>query len=430
MSELADALDTDSRSPLRRALEEAIANEGGSMKDYTVLDVSNDPFRVDTPARHRDGGWLATTAQDLGLGDRRIHLRGLHYMVIGRPKPDGTSYTNTDEDWAWLSTDAVKAARWLGYLPFEQIVDQRNSPPVVQIFERYKPWPYINVGINVEISGDVEPRVGIASWEGTQPYKLVIFGEKSSLGDVLAPIANNHEADLYLPTGEVSDTLIHTMAKIGAEDGRPMVVLYFSDCDPAGWQMSISVARKLQAFKTLLFPDLEFEMHRVALTPAQVRQYDLPITPLKESERRGDKWKEAYGVEQTEIDALASLRPDLLRRIARDAITPFYDRTLHSRSYKAQEDWRREAQAIVDDNLDPDLQAQLRTEANEKLVSMKAAIDEINDQLRIDADDFDLPEIVIPEAELDGDQPEPLFDSQWSFAEQCQALIDSKAYRT
>ena len=31
------------------------------------------------------------------------------------------------------------------------------------------------------------------------------------------------------------------------------------------------------------------------------------------------------GVEQTEIDALASLRPDLLRQIARDAIAPFYD---------------------------------------------------------------------------------------------------------
>ena len=42
------------------------------------------------------------------------------------------------------------------------------------------------------------------------------------------------------------------------------------------------------------------------------------------------------GVEQTEIDALASLQPDLLREIARDAIAPFYDATLDQRVIEAQ----------------------------------------------------------------------------------------------
>jgi hypothetical protein len=27
-----------------------------------------------------------------------------------------------------------------------------------------------------------------------------------------------------------------------------MVVLYFSDCDPSGWNMAVEVGRKLQAF--------------------------------------------------------------------------------------------------------------------------------------------------------------------------------------
>ena len=34
-----------------------------------------------------------------------------------------------------------------------------------------------------------------------------------------------------------------------ARDGRPMVVFYFSDCDPSGWQMPVSLYRKLQALK-------------------------------------------------------------------------------------------------------------------------------------------------------------------------------------
>jgi hypothetical protein len=44
--------------------------------------------------------------------------------------------------------------------------------------------------------------------------------------------------------------------------------------------------------------------------------------------------------------------------------------------------------------------------------------------------DFRLPAPEIPDAEVDGspDAP-PLLDSAWDFAEQCQRLIDSKAYR-
>jgi hypothetical protein len=53
-------------SPLHAALDKVIAEEGGSLKDFTVLASQNDPFRVDTPARHRDGEWLAIAARDWG----------------------------------------------------------------------------------------------------------------------------------------------------------------------------------------------------------------------------------------------------------------------------------------------------------------------------------------------------------------------------
>jgi hypothetical protein len=191
--------------PLRRVQLAAAEHAGCSMNDLTVLSVQNDPFRYDTAAGHRDGAWLANTARDLGLGDRKIHLRGLHYMVIGQPKPDGAPYTNTDKDWLWLSGSAGQSARWLRYLPFDQIVDQRNSAPDVRIFTRPEPWPYLTVGIHVDIpdADELTPRVDVDDFTGTQPYKLVMFGEKSSLSDVLAPLAEQYEADLYLPTGEI-----------------------------------------------------------------------------------------------------------------------------------------------------------------------------------------------------------------------------------
>jgi hypothetical protein len=50
----------------------------------------------------------------------------------------------------WLSGDAGKAARWLGYIDFEQIVDQRNAAPDVTRFVEPTPEAYLNVGLDVE----------------------------------------------------------------------------------------------------------------------------------------------------------------------------------------------------------------------------------------------------------------------------------------
>ena len=54
-----------------------------------------------------------------------------------------------------------------------------------------------------------------------QAFHFVIFGEKCSLEDVVLPIAGQFEADLYLPTGEICDTLVYQIAKEANEtDGR------------------------------------------------------------------------------------------------------------------------------------------------------------------------------------------------------------------
>jgi hypothetical protein len=155
---------------------------------------------------------------------------------------------------------------------------------------------------------------------------------------------------LLLPTGEISDTQIAEMAERAVNDpaGRPAVVLSFSDFDPSGYQMPISVARKLQALRDLLYPTLDIQLHPVALTLDQVQRLELPSTPLKETEQRSDKWREAMNHEQTEIDALAALDPEELTRNAREAIKPFYDSTLAYRTVEAQEAWQDEAQELAE----------------------------------------------------------------------------------
>lgn len=425
------------RGRLRQAIEDAATRYRVPLKDLTVLAPQNDPFRVDTDRRHRDGEWLAITARDLGLADRKIHLRGLHYAIIGRPRPDGRPYANTAADWHWLGNDAGKAARWLGYLAFDQIVDMRNAAPIIRTYDGPTGAPVGHAACRVDVDIPAVPEVNPLPYltdfpwgDERQPYRLVLIGEKSSLDDVLAPIAERYSADLYLPSGEASDSMLHGMAAAAAADGRPLVVLYFADSDPSGWQMPISVARKLQAFKVGLFPDLIFEVHRVALTPDQVRAYGLPSTPLKPTELRGEDWRAATGTAQTEIDALASLRPDLLREITHEAIRPFYDHTLAARTREVRDEWAAAARDAIEAQAGQAV-AEQRAAAVARFDGLRAEVDEINERLSDAMAGVSLPDPPpVPGATVTGQaQTPPLIDSRWSFLDQCRRLADSKEYR-
>jgi len=238
------------------------------------------------------------------------------------------------------------------------------------------------------------------------------------------------QADLYLPTGEISDTLLYRIADDGNDDGRPMVVFCLADCDPAGHQMPVSIGRKLQAFRDLLFPKLRFEVVPVALSVDQVRELGLPSTPLKETEARADRWRGAFNVEQTEIDALATLRADVLREILERAFDPYFDRTLQGRVTLAEDEWNRRAEEVLREQIDQKNLEALRAEAADRLAELDSAIADINERLQLAAADrFDLPEIEVPEPEVNEDagrQALVSFDDDWVAA--TRALIARKQY--
>jgi hypothetical protein len=420
---------------LRAVLEAARAEERCSREALTVLD--RDPYRLDTPAGHRDGAWIAEQVERTFGPLRRFHWRGLHYAMVVRGdalKPNGETYVNTADDWEWLCETAGKAARWLGYVSFERIVDRRNDDPVIHRAGRVTPYPFLAASLHVDIPdvSDIEPYVGMSNFTGRQPYSLAIFGEKASLEDVLLPVAQRYEADLYLPTGEISDTLLWRMAKDGAADGRPLVIFTVSDFDPAGHQMPVSIGRKLQALRDLSFPGLEIEIVPTALTAEQVRRFGLPSTPLKEAEKRADKWREVFGIEQTEIDALLIPRPRELARIVEAAIEPYYDESLSRRVRATEQAWRAAAQEAVDAEIDHDALDELSESAAERLEALKQEIDAINDRIRGIVAAIELPPTpAVPEPEIGAEKlgrRAPLVSSSQSWAEATQALKIRKSY--
>ena len=239
------------------------------------------------------------------------------------------------------------------------------------------------------------------------------------------------DADLYLPSGEISDTLVYLMAKTGAEDGRPMIVLVMADFDPAGRQMAVSIARKLQGFRDLHFPDLEFEVHAIALNEDQVRELGLPSTPLKETERARRPLAARVRPRADRDRRACDPRPDALRRIVEKVIAPFYDHTLERRTRDARFAFVDAAQSELEARVDSGLIEALHAEAEAKLATVRAEVDAINDQLRTATDTLGIylspPEPPAPELP-EGMKGKPIISTAWPWAEQTRALKARKAY--
>jgi len=416
---------------LRSVIEEAAGGE--PLLTMTVLAVGNDPYRQDTPGGHEIGKWFAE--QVAGIDRERVHIRGLHYTLLnGAIRHDGMPYTNTFDNWNWLNL-AAKSARWLGYIPFDRIVDERNAAPVIRLAPtddgrpsgRVDSYPLLSIDSTVNL----DPVVALSGFNREQSYRLALYGEKSSLEPILSQMADEYGADLFLPTGECSDTMLYQMAKAGAGDGRKYIIFSCCDFDPSGHGMPVSIGRKLQAFRDLEFSNLRFEVHPVAVTLDQAIDFDLPQTPLKESETRASSWRRRMGRDQTEIDAFVTLHESAFRDLIREAVAPFYDDGLSDRIAKAERKWLEEATEALSDSFDESALDELTGEAEELIADTEAKLDEIRESaeaLLADISEIELPPVPeIPESEADGVADDlPLIDSDWSWTDQTKALIERK----
>lgn len=115
------------------------------------------------------------------------------------------------------------------------------------------------------------------------------------------------------------------------EMGQEPVMLYFGDFDPSGEEM-------VEAMGITLRDEMGVEdlrIHKVALTPQDIFDHDLPHDPkaLKRKDSRAAKHRARYGELAVELDAL---HPDVLETKIRDAIEAQFDMHLFNEQYDLQ----------------------------------------------------------------------------------------------
>jgi hypothetical protein len=118
--------------------------------------------------------------------------------------------------------------------------------------------------------------------------------------------------------GYSSQTYVDEVAADVRLQGRPGVLLYAGDHDPSGEDIDRDFEKRSACWD---------EVIRVALTAAQVVQYQLPPNPGKATDSRAAAFVARHGeLVQVELDALD---PDDLRALFTAAVEPYWDTSLY-----------------------------------------------------------------------------------------------------
>jgi hypothetical protein len=156
------------------------------------------------------------------------------------------------------------------------------------------------------------------------PDYIEVWCEKEALAGVIYEETWDYDVPLGVSRGFASESYLYTAADVIttrlSDQGSAWqaVIYYFGDFDPSGLKIGESIERGLRRICRAIVPDwwdedmLVFE--RVAVTPAQVEQWDLPTRPTK---RAGNAHAKDFAGDSVELDAIPPLE---LRGLVRACI--------------------------------------------------------------------------------------------------------------
>ena len=407
---------------LRRWADE----RGVSARDLLVLSPQNDPFNCGSPADIERAQWFAKWWKKLGYG-HGVHVRRVHYGLLSHTVEmrNGKPYENTEECWGELNICA-KAARYLGLVPIGAFDDRRNPEPQIRLPDVPDYTVQISGGLPSDYIAPGSPTITVGEFSGAQSYHLEVWCEKSTMNDVLQPLCQSYNATLVTGLGELSITAVHGLIKRARQSGCPVRVFYVSDFDPGGRSMPVAVARKAEWMIRTEGLAIDLKIFATVLTVEQIRKFQLPRIPIKESERRRGSFERQNGVGGTELDALEALHPGELRRILAAEMERYYDRDLDERVSEARASFATGIRQAVNVALS-DLRERMDDAAADyrSIADQCAGLNEQHADLYTEALDrvrhVELPDPNIHVGDLvEEDVGEALFDSSRSYDEQLE----------
>jgi hypothetical protein len=150
----------------------------------------------------------------------------------------------------------------------------------------------------------------------TQPYFLECWCEKDAVSGILSMEASRFGVQTFVCRGFTSLSSLNNAARTfrdAQRAGKEVTVLYFGDHDPSG-RLIDQVAQRTLAIDF----GVDVQFRRVAVTPDQIAEMDLPTRPVKAKDTRAKGWQGGC----VEIDTIRSAD---LRLLVEREITALID---------------------------------------------------------------------------------------------------------
>ena len=151
-----------------------------------------------------------------------------------------------------------------------------------------------------------------------QPYTLYLGVEKHGIVNQLQAWFGDLGIPIVSLGGYSSQTYLDEIADHAESQNRPVILIYAGDFDASGHDIERDFRNRVRNLSHTV---------RIALTEAQILEYELPRLPGKESDTRALGFIEKFGsLFQVELDALP---PEVLRDLYRAAIHEFFDKSIY-----------------------------------------------------------------------------------------------------
>jgi hypothetical protein len=145
-------------------------------------------------------------------------------------------------------------------------------------------------------------------WHDADCY-VEIWLEKDALAGVVMPVTEEYDVPLMVARGYASLSFLSGAAEYINQLPVPTYVYHLGDFDPSG----VNAGEKIEQTLRELAPKATITFQRLAVTPVQIKSWDLPTRPTKQSDSRA----KGFGDISVELDAI---NPGQLREMVRDAI--------------------------------------------------------------------------------------------------------------
>ena len=226
-----------------------------------------------------------------------LTLRQLYYQFVSRDM-----LANTQKSYDRLGS-AINDARLAGLVDWLSIEDRTRG--VVE----QSHWGSPEDVIAAAAAGYARNK-----WEG-QPCHVEVWVEKEALAGVFERICEELDVSWLACRGYVSQSEMWRAARrllLHEKSLRRTIILHFGDHDPSGIDMTRDIQERLAMFGS------SASVLRMALNFDQVEQYSPPPNPAKATDSRFEEYRERFGDESWELDAL---EPRVLVSLVREGIT-------------------------------------------------------------------------------------------------------------